>query len=141
MSSKTSNNNNDNKKEEDELEEEFLKCDIDDFPSPKEELKNFQFEVREIMESGCNLQIAEYSLLQCYILPLLGSDKKYKDKKLDPSQEKTDNKTQTQIKEKSDKENNQNKNQKENSNKEEENKYYEEEINKIMEKHSESLEK
>ena len=54
----------DNKAERDELEEEFLKCHIEDLPIPKKELENFQFEVREVMKSGCNLQIAEYALMK-----------------------------------------------------------------------------
>ena len=54
----------DNKAEKDELEEEFLKCKIEDLPIPKKELENFQFEVREVMKSGCNLQIAEYALMK-----------------------------------------------------------------------------
>ena len=55
----------DNKAERDELEEEFLNnCNLDDLPIPNEKLEKFQFEVREVMKSGCNLQIAEYSLLE-----------------------------------------------------------------------------
>ena len=42
----------------------------------KKELEKFQFEVREVMKSGCNLQIAEYSLLQYDIVNYLT---KYKD--------------------------------------------------------------
>ena len=84
MSTKTSTNKNDNKREDDELEDAFLECKFEDFPSPKEELENYQFELREIMKSGCNLQIAEYSLLQCNIFSHLDSDKKNYDKKLGP---------------------------------------------------------
>ncbi len=47
-----------------------------DLPIPKKELEKFQFEVREVMKSGCNLQIAEYSLLQYDIVNYLT---KYKD--------------------------------------------------------------
>ena len=65
-----------NKYEEDELEEQFLKCELKDLPIPKKELEKFQFEVREVMKSGCNLQIAEYSLLQYDIVNYLT---KYKD--------------------------------------------------------------
>ena len=78
MSNKTtiSSKKGDNKYEEDELEEEFLKCELKDLPIPKKELEKFQFEVREVMKSGCNLQIAEYSLLQYDIVNYLT---KYKD--------------------------------------------------------------
>ena len=78
MSNKTtiSSKKGDNKYEEDELEEQFLKCELKDLPIPKKELEKFQFEVREVMKSGCNLQIAEYSLLQYDIVNYLT---KYKD--------------------------------------------------------------
>ena len=78
MSNKTtiSSKKGDNKYEEDELEEQFLKCELADLPIPKKELEKFQFEVREVMKSGCNLQIAEYSLLQYDIVNYLT---KYKD--------------------------------------------------------------
>ena len=65
----------DNKPEKDELEEEFLKCKIEDLPIPKKELENFQFEVREVMKSGCNLQIAEYALLEYNIVNYLSKIK------------------------------------------------------------------
>ena len=155
MSTKTSTNKNDNKREDDELEDEFLNCDIDSFPSPNEKLENYQFEVREIMKSGCNLQIAEYSLLQCNIFSHLDSDKKNYDKKLGPilvemekrieiykSKEKDNNQKKNDEKNKKD----DNQNQTENEEEEEEDqnkeyKYYEEEIDAIMEKHPEELEK
>ena len=155
MSTKTSTNIHDNKREDDELEDEFLNCDIDSFPSPKEELENYQFELREIMKSGCNLQIAEYSLLQCNIFSHLDSDKKNYDKKLGPilvemekrieiykSKEKDNNQKKNDEKNKND----DNQNQTENEEEEEEEpnkeyKYYEEEIDAIMEKHPEELEK
>ena len=78
MSNKTtiSSKKGDNKYETDELEEEFLECKLEDLPIPKKELEKFQFEVREVMKSGCNLQIAEYSLLQYDIVNYLT---KYKD--------------------------------------------------------------
>jgi len=78
MSNKTtiSSKKGDNKYEEDELEKEFLECKPEDLPIPKKELEKFQFEVREVMKSGCNLQIAEYSLLQYDIVNYLT---KYKD--------------------------------------------------------------
>ena len=155
MSTKTSTNIHDNKREDDELEDEFLNCDIDSFPSPNEKLENYQFELREIMKSGCNLQIAEYSLLQCNIFSHLDSDKKNYDKKLGPilvemekrieiykSKEKDNNQKKNDEKNKKD----DNQNQTENEEEEEEDqnkeyKYYEEEIDAIMEKHPEELEK
>ena len=155
MSTKTSTNIHDNKREDDELEDEFLNCDIDSFfPSPNEKLENYQFEVREIMKSGCNLQIAEYSLLQCNIFSHLDSDKKNYDKKLGPilvlmekrieiykSKEKDNNQKKNDEKNKND-----DQNQTENEEEEEEEpnkeyKYYEEEVDTIMEKHPEELEK
>ena len=150
MSTKTSTNTHDNKREDDELEDEFLKCDIGSFPSPKEELENYQFELREIMKSGCNLQIAEYSLLQCNIFSHLDSDKKNYDKKLGPILVEMEKRIQIYFKDLSDEQNNQKKNndqnQTENEEEEEEDqnkeyKYYEEEVDTIMEKHPEELEK
>ena len=155
MSTKTSTNKNDNKREDDELEDAFLECKFEDFPSPKEELENYQFELREIMKSGCNLQIAEYSLLQCNIFSHLDSAKKNYDKKLGPilvemekrieiykSKEKDNNQKKNDEKNKND----DNQNQTENEEEEEEDqnkeyKYYEEEVDTIMEKHPEELEK
>ena len=155
MSTKTSTNKNDNKREDDELEDAFLECKFEDFPSPKEELENYQFELREIMKSGCNLQIAEYSLLQCNIFSHLDSYKKNYDKKLGPilvemekrieiykSKEKDNNQKKNDEKNKND----DNQNQTENEEEEEEEpnkeyKYYEEEVDTIMEKHPEELEK
>ena len=51
-------------KDLDEIEEEFLKCNIEDLPIPKEELEDYEYEIKEVMKSGCNRQIAEYALLQ-----------------------------------------------------------------------------
>ena len=150
MSTKTSTNTHDNKREDDELEDEFLKCDIGSFPSPNEKLENYQFELREIMKSGCNLQIAEYSLLQCNIFSHLDSDKKNYDKKLGPILVLMENRIQIYFKDLSDEQNNQKKNddqnQTENEEEEEEDqikeyKYYEEEVDTIMEKHPEELQK
>ena len=146
MSTKTSTNTHDNKREEDELEDAFLECDFKDIPSPNEKLENYQFEVREIMKSGCNLQIAEYSLLQCNIFSHLDSDKKNYDKKLDPILVVMENRIQIYFGGLDDKQNNQKKNgdqnQTENEEEEEEEpnkeyKYYEEEVDTIMEKHAE----
>ena len=150
MSTKTSTNKNDNKREDDELEDAFLECKFEDFPSPKEELENYQFELREIMKSGCNLQIAEYSLLQCNIFSHLDSAKKNYDKKLGPILVEMEKRIQIYFGGLGDKQNNQKKNddqnQTENEEEEEEEpnkeyKYYEEEIDTIMEKHPEELEK
>ena len=150
MSTKTSTNNNDNKREDDELEDAFLECKFEDFPSPKEELENYQFELREIMKSGCNLQIAEYSLLQCNIFSHLDSDKKNYDKKLGPILVEMEKRIQIYFKDLSDEQNKQKKNgdqnRTENEEEEEEEpnkeyKYYEEEVDTIMEKHPEELEK
>ena len=67
----TKTNKNENRIYEDEFEEEFSRINIEDIPLPKEELKDFRYEVNEVMKSGCNLQIAEYSLLKCNIIPEL----------------------------------------------------------------------
>ena len=148
MSTKTSTNIHDNKREDDELEDAFLECKFEDFPSPKEELENYQFELREIMKSGCNLQIAEYSLLQCNIFSHLDSAKKNYDKKLGPILVEMEERIQIYFGGLGDKQNNQKKNgdqnQTENEEEEEEDqnkeyKYYEEEIDTIMEKHAEEL--
>ena len=149
MSTKTSTNKNDNKREDDELEDEFLKCDIDSFfPSPNEKLENYQFELREIMKSGCNLQIAEYSLLQCNIFSHLDSDKKNYDKKLGPILVEMEKRIQIYFKGLSDKQNDQKKNDDQNQTENEEEveedqikeyKYYEEEVDTIMEKLPEDI--
>ena len=154
MSTKTSTNKNDNKREDDELEDAFLECKFEDFPSPKEELENYQFELREIMKSGCNLQIAEYSLLQCNIFSHLDSDKKNYDKKLGPilvemekrieiykSKEKDNNQKKNDEKNKNDDQNQTENEEEEEEDQNKEYKYYEEEIDAIMEKHPEELEK
>ena len=59
-----SNKNSDSEKEMEYLEDEFLKCTIEDIPFPKEEIKEYESEVQEVMKSGCNRQIAEYVILQ-----------------------------------------------------------------------------
>ena len=53
-----------NEEEKNYLEEEFLKCEIGEFPSPKTELKDYEEYVTEVMKSGCNRQIAEYVILE-----------------------------------------------------------------------------
>ena len=143
-STKISNKRNDNKLEVDELEEEFLNDDFDDLPEPNEKLKNYQFEVREIMKSGCNLQIAEYSLLQCNIFSHLHDVKSEYNKLFENIKKEMSNKLEVDINKKKDKENNikddpnsiqklEEEEEKENK----ENQKYEEEIDAIMEEHSE----
>ena len=79
MSKKTAvkTNANENQLYDDDIEDEFLKCKLEDIPLPKKELEEFEFEVIEVMKSGCNLQIAEYSLLKCNIKELETLKKKY----------------------------------------------------------------
>ena len=63
--------------EDDELENAFLNdCNIEDLPLPNPKLEDYQNELREVMKSGCNLQIAEYSLIELNIFSLLGNEKK-----------------------------------------------------------------
>ena len=57
---RNSNSSNSSDKEKDFLEEEFLKCNVDDLPIPKEDLEKYEKEIQEVMKSGCNRQIAEY---------------------------------------------------------------------------------
>ena len=59
--------------DEDEIENAFLSCDenIIDKLIPNEKLKNFETDIKEVMKSGCNRQIAEYSLLKCGIDSIL----------------------------------------------------------------------
>ena len=61
-----SNKINSNDKEKDFLEEEFLKCNLDDIPLLNPEIENCKYEeyVEEVMKSGCNRQIAEYAILK-----------------------------------------------------------------------------
>ena len=47
-------------KDLDFLEEELLKCNIEDIPIPNDDIKDLEEEVIEVMKSGCNRQIAEY---------------------------------------------------------------------------------
>ena len=49
--------------EKDYLEEEFLKCNIDDLPTPLKKIKVYENQVQEAMISGCSRQIAEYAIL------------------------------------------------------------------------------
>ena len=64
MSNDNKNSDSDCEKEMEYLEDEFLKCTIDDIPFPKEEIKEYESEVLEVMKSGCNRQIAEYVILE-----------------------------------------------------------------------------
>ena len=57
---RNSHSSNSSDKEKDFLEEEFLKCNVDDLPIPKEDLEKYEKEIQEVMKSGCNRQIAEY---------------------------------------------------------------------------------
>ena len=50
--------------EQDYLEDLFLKCDVKDIPTPKEEIGPYENEVLEVMKSGCNRQIAEYVIIE-----------------------------------------------------------------------------
>ena len=61
---KPSSSSNSSDNEKDFLEEEFLKLKVEDIPIPREEIDIYEPEVQEVMKSGCNRQIAEYSLLQ-----------------------------------------------------------------------------
>ena len=74
----TQNYTNSNEEEKNYLEEDFLNCDIGEFPSPKKELTNYEDYVTEVMKSGCNRQIAEYVILEYIKL----EEKEPKNKKL-----------------------------------------------------------
>ena len=79
MSKKNSVSSNSSDKEIDFLEEEFLKCNPDDLPVPKEEIKIYNDEVLEVMKSGCNRQIAEHVMIKYKKL----EDEEGKDKLVD----------------------------------------------------------
>ena len=79
MSKKNSISSNSSDKEIDFLEEEFLKCNPDDLPVPKEEIKIYNDEVLEVMKSGCNRQIAEHVMIKYKKL----EDEEGKDKLVD----------------------------------------------------------
>ena len=78
MSKKSSQNSID--KELDLLEDEFLKCEIDEIPIPKKELIEYESDVKEVMKSGCNRQIAEYVILKYKNLEDEEKNKEVKDK-------------------------------------------------------------
>ena len=139
MSKKTATSSQRNDKlDRDELEEEFLNnCKIEEIPLPKSELENYQFELREVMKSGCNLQIAEYSLLQYNICEELEEKKKEYNKFKDYYMKKIDDEIEvyindlrgnSKIKENNDKEDN------------DENNYYEEEADEIFERNQKEIE-
>ena len=46
------------------LEKEFLKCGKEYMPFPKPEITIYEEDVQAIMKTGCNRQIAEYSILK-----------------------------------------------------------------------------
>ena len=143
MSKKTATSQKNDKIDRDELEEEFLNnCKIKEIPLPKSELENYQFELREVMKSGCNLQIAEYSLLQYNICEELEEKKKEYNKFKDYYMKKIDDEIEvyindlrgnSKIKENDDKENN----DKEDN---DENNYYEEEADEIFERNQKEIE-
>ena len=79
--------NNSSDKEKDFLEEEFLKCNIEDLPIPKEDSKFYEKEIQEVMKSGCNRQIAEYVFLEYKKL----EDEEKKEEKEKEEKEKKEN--------------------------------------------------
>jgi hypothetical protein len=47
------------------LEDEFLKCNLEDIPLPIDKIEeDLEEEIGEVMKSGCNRQIAEYVILK-----------------------------------------------------------------------------
>ena len=138
MSKKTATSSQRNDKlERDELEEEFLNnCKIEDIPLPKSELENYQFELREVMKSGCNLQIAEYALLQYNICGELEKKKNEYNKHKEYYMKKIDDDINVYINSLNDK--NDSKINPENNDK---NNYYEEEVDEILETKNDEIEK
>ena len=130
---------NDNKIEDDELENAFLDdCNIDDLPLPNPELTDYQIELREVMKSGCNLQIAEYALIKLKIKTelekLKGNYNNEKKSIMDDVQDNFDS-IFNEIKEGEGKQNDISINENKDKNKDKENdieKYYEE-VDEIME--------
>ena len=73
-STKPSTGNEEEQSEDEELENDFLKIDMDELDKiykNKEILSNYELEIKEIMKIGCNRQIAEYSLLKNNIESIL----------------------------------------------------------------------
>ena len=137
MSKKTATSSQKNDKlDRDELEEEFLNnCKIEEIPLPKSELENYQFELREVMKSGCNLQIAEYALLQYNICGELEKKKNEYNKHKEYYMKKIDDDINVYINSLNDK--NDSKINPENNDK---NNYYEEEADEIFERNQKEIE-
>jgi hypothetical protein len=72
---------NQNQSEKDELEDAFLSIDFELLEkkiTPNKELSNYELDVKEIMNIGCNRQLAEYVLNKIEInLKLKEENKKY----------------------------------------------------------------
>jgi hypothetical protein len=72
---------NQNQSEKDELEDAFLSIDFELLEkkiAPNKELSNYELDVKEIMNIGCNRQLAEYVLNKIEInLKLKEENKKY----------------------------------------------------------------
>ena len=78
MSKSTSTSTKIENVEFDEIEYEFLNnCNINDIPIPGEWTENYLYEIREVMKSGCNRQIAEYSLKEYNIESLKEKKENY----------------------------------------------------------------
>ena len=146
MNSKTKPTTSKDNKEFDILEEQFLSddCDINDIPLPKQELKDYEFEIREVMKSGCNRQIAEHSLLKCNIVNYLNESKNAYIKARSNIKEEVLGKISTYIDNIKDKKSEQNKNDSYviefNKSNEDEGKKYEEEADEIMEEKNNEFE-
>jgi len=95
MSKKSSQNSID--KELDLLEDEFLKCEIGEIPIPKKELIEYESDVKEVMKSGCNRQIAEYVILK---YKNLEDEEKKKEKEEKEKEEKEKEEKEKEEKEK-----------------------------------------
>ena len=100
MTTKTSTNQN-KLLDNDELEDEFLKCNLEDLPLPIKKLEDFEFEINEVMKSGCNRQIAEYSLLE-YESDLFPPEPKNEHEKSKDSNKKTLSELKNQYKDSKD---------------------------------------
>ena len=100
MTTKTSTNQN-KLLDNDELEDEFLKCNLEDLPLPIKKLEDFEFEINEVMKSGCNRQIAEYSLLE-YESDLFQPEPKNEHEKSKDSNKKTLSELKNQYKDSKD---------------------------------------
>ena len=89
--------------EEDEIENAFLSCDenIIDKLIQNEKLNNFELDIKEVMKSGCNRQIAEYALLKCGIDSILRKENekyiKVKEEMINEIKDKLQNKINSVI--------------------------------------------